>query len=365
MERILDRSLDEILADRKQNNRGGNRGNRGGNSSNSRDGRLRRRDNNNNNNNDNRSDYPRDGVRKSFRDEAPRNLDTYFDPSALVKTQAGKLTDSAANGFMTDMRIMGAADLLREDETRTSTLGMAGYHGVFYFHVRDSRGSKIRVDNIHYELTQEELEGLFSSIGPLVKLEMKYDRAGRSEGTAFVTYQSSHDAAQAIKEFDGANAAGQPIRLAMMPTGPRRNPFDTAINPRPLAERITVPSGRSRSLSPHRQSDEEAARKGIDRYRPGASRSRSPMPPRRREGGGGGRRQGGGGRRERGGGKRDDGGRGGGEKSERRPKKTQEELDAEMEDYFGGGGAQQNDAAPAANGAAAQQQTDGDIDMIE
>lgn len=240
------------------------------------------------------------------------------------------------------------------------------------------------MDNIHYELTQEELEvcqnilvdcfgiqahqhmqGLFSSIGPLVKLEMKYDRAGRSEGTAFVTYQSPHDAAQAIKEFDGANAAGQPIRLTMMPTGPRRNPFDTAINPRPLAERITVPSGRSRSLSPHRQSDEEAARKGIDRYRPGASRSRSPMPPRRREGGGGGRRQGGGGRRERGGGRRDDGGRGGGEKSERRPKKTQEELDAEMEDYFGGGGAQQNDAAPAANGAAAQQQTDGDIDMIE
>ncbi|VBB72509.1 Putative protein of unknown function [Podospora comata] len=330
MERILDRSLDEILADRKQNNRGGNRGNRGGNSSNSRDGRPRRRDNNNNN--DNRSDYPRDGVRKSFRDEAPRNLDTEW--------VHDRYEDHGSR---------------RSAPRRRNSNEYSG----------DSRGSKIRVDNIHYELTQEELEGLFSSIGPLVKLEMKYDRAGRSEGTAFVTYQSSHDAAQAIKEFDGANAAGQPIRLTMMPTGPRRNPFDTAINPRPLAERITVPSGRSRSLSPHRQSDEEAARKGIDRYRPGASRSRSPMPPRRREGGGGGRRQGGGGRRERGGGRRDDGGRGGGEKSERRPKKTQEELDAEMEDYFGGGGAQQNDPASAANGAAAQQQTDGDIDMIE
>ncbi|KAK0673275.1 hypothetical protein QBC41DRAFT_311888 [Cercophora samala] len=329
MERILDRSLDEILADRKQNNRGGNRGNRGGNSSNSGNSGPRRRDNN-------RSDHPRDGVRKSFRDEAPRNLDTEW--------VHDRYEDHGSR---------------RSAPRRRNSNEYAG----------DSRGSKIRVDNIHYELTQEELEGLFSSIGPLVKLEMKYDRAGRSEGTAFVTYQSSHDAAQAIKEFDGANAAGQPIRLTMMPTGPRRNPFDTAINPRPLAERITVPSGRSRSLSPHRQSDEEAARKGIDRYRPGASRSRSPMPPRRREGGGGGngRRQGGGGgRRERGGGRRDDGGRGGGEKSERRPKKTQEELDAEMEDYFGGGGAaQQNDAAPAANGAAAQQQTDGDIDMIE
>ncbi|KAK4205316.1 hypothetical protein QBC40DRAFT_190391 [Triangularia verruculosa] len=333
MERILDRSLDEILADRKQNNRGNNRGNRGGNNSNAGNNGPRRRDNN-------RSDYPRDGVRKSFRDEAPRNLDTEW-----------------VHDRYEDHGGRRPAPRRRNSNEYSS----------------DSRGSKIRVDNIHYELTQEELEGLFSSIGPLVKLEMKYDRAGRSEGTAFVTYQSSHDASQAIKEFDGANAAGQPIRLTLMPTGPRRNPFDTAINPRPLAERITVPSGRSRSLSPHRQSDEEAARRGIDRYRPGASRSRSPMPPRRREGGGqGGRRQGGGGggRRERGGGRREGGGgRGEGERSERRTKKTQEELDAEMDDYFGGGGgggAQQNDSAPAANGGAvAQEQNDGDIDMIE
>jgi THO complex subunit 4 len=105
---------------------------------------------------------------------------------------------------------------------------------------------------------------------------MKYDRAGRSEGTAFVTYESPRDAAQAIKEFDGANAAGQPIRLTLLPSGPsggsRRNPFDSAVVPgRPLAERITVPGQRSRSLSPRRESDEEAARRGVDRYRPRGS----------------------------------------------------------------------------------------------
>ena len=154
-----------------------------------------------------------------------------------------------------------------------------------------------------------------------------------------------------------------------MPTGPRRNPFDNAIRPgRPLAERITVPGGgRSRSLSPTRQSDEEAARRGTDRYRPGGakgSRSRSPLPNRRREGG---RRPGA--RREGGGGRRGDRG----ERSERperperggRPKKTQEELDAEMEDYFGG--AQQGDSTAAANGPAGggQQPAGDDIDMIE
>lgn len=88
----------------------------------------------------------------------------------------------------------------------------------------DSRGTKIRVDNIHYELTQDDLEvsisdrsegdvsnraqGLFAKIGRVLKLEIKYDRAGRSEGTAFVTYESHAHAKEAIQEFDGANAAG-------------------------------------------------------------------------------------------------------------------------------------------------------------
>jgi RNA recognition motif-containing protein len=41
-----------------------------------------------------------------------------------------------------------------------------------------------------------------------LKLSLTYDRAGRSEGIAYVTYESSHDAKKAIREFDGANAKG-------------------------------------------------------------------------------------------------------------------------------------------------------------
>jgi THO complex subunit 4 len=145
---------------------------------------------------------------------------------------------------------------------------------------------------------------------------------------------------------------------------------------KPLSERISAPGGRSRSLSPHRRYDEEdAARRGIDRYVPGGgSRSRSPMPPRR---GAGGRRPGA--RRE--GGRDQDstrgGGRGGrgGARAERtntpRPKKTQEELDAEMEDYFNANGGAPEPAAEATTEAAAPTEAapapanPDDIDMIE
>ena len=51
-------------------------------------------------------------------------------------------------------------------------------------------------------------QGLFEKIGPIKELKMVYDRAGRSEGTAYVTYESHHDAMEAIREYDRANAAG-------------------------------------------------------------------------------------------------------------------------------------------------------------
>jgi THO complex subunit 4 len=155
---------------------------------------------------------------------------------------------------------------------------------------------------------------------------------------------------------------GQPIRLISIPAGPsggRRNPFDSAVAPRSLADRITRPAGaRTRSISPVRHSDVSGPPpSNVDRYVPGqGSRSRSPM-PRRRDG----RRPGA--RRERG----ERGGRGGGERLARdgRPKKTQEELDAEMEDYWGAKengteGAEGTAEAPATTTAAMD-----DIDMIE
>lgn len=140
-------------------------------------------------------------------------------------------------------------------------------------------------------------------------------------------------------------SAGQPIRLSIMPSAPRRNPFDTAYMPgRSLADRITVPDGRSRSLSPNNG-------RGIDRYVPG-NRSRSP-PPRRRGGAAavGGRRPGA--RREARETNARSGERRGREGREGRPRKTAEELDAEMADYFApGGGATDNHVGD-------------DIDMIE
>lgn len=214
------------------------------------------------------------------------------------------------------------------------------------------------------------------------KLSLCFDRAGRSSGTAFVTYSALDDARTAIREFDGANANGQPIRLTLLPTGPKlstadgirgrgvpRNPFDTAIIPgRSLFERIENPdersrrtsgrdgAGRSRSRSPgapRRTNTNKPAPEGVDRY----------VPPRD---GRGSRR-----RRSR---SRSVGRRGRVREDEKvkapneRVRKTQEELDREMEDYWNSRGtepATNGEMAGNLNGAPAAVLSDGDIDMIE
>ncbi|KAI1770707.1 RNA-binding domain-containing protein [Hypoxylon cercidicola] len=304
----MDRSLDEIVAESQQSKRG-SRPRRGGGGGGGGGGRPRERD-----------PYPRDGVRKSTRDDS-RHLDSEW-----------------------------VHDRFDDPQSRNRPRYSRRQRSPEQF--QDNRGrTKVKVENLHYELTEDDLYGLFKNIGPVRKLELLYDRAGRSEGIAFVTYESEAHAKEAVDEFNEANAKGQQIFVTQLKEGPpqqRRNPFDTAHMPgRPLAERITRP----RSYSPRRLSNRD---RDVDRYVPGGgNRSRSPLPRRR-----GGRRAGG--RRE---------GREGGSDTpnerervgrDGRPKKTQEELDAEMADYFNPGAS--HDAAQGTETAA---QAGDDMDMIE
>ncbi|CAH0049440.1 unnamed protein product, partial [Clonostachys solani] len=229
----MDRGLDEIIADNRSSGPR-NRRNGGGPT-----GRRRGGD---------RQETPRDG---SYRNE-PRNLDgewvhDRYEENSYRKAPAPRRRQASPEA--------------------------------------EAPGSKLRVENVHYDLTQDDLEELFKRIGPVTKLQLRYDRAGRSDGVAFVTYETKADAEQAIREFDGANANGQPIRLTLLSERRGRNPFDSAYMPgRPLSERVTAPDGRARSQSPQgRYSREDAARRGIDRYIPGqgsGNRSRSPAPRR-------------------------------------------------------------------------------------
>ncbi|QIW95675.1 hypothetical protein AMS68_001193 [Peltaster fructicola] len=331
----MDRSLDEIIGEKPRGGRGG-RGGRG------RGGREDRRPAPRA---PRREEYPRDGINKQNRRDDRANIDTdwvhdryeddRYDARGRESPEYGDRRDAPR-----------AYDRRREPETESA---------------------KLRVENIHYELTQEEVTELFARIGPLVACQLLYDRRDRSQGVAFVTYRDPRDAREAVREYNGANAQGQPIRLSLIPSHPPKSSggslFDR-VESRSLFDRIQGDrdggredrrGGRDRSFSPRRgreDADRYASERRGGRGQRGGPRERGRRPGARREESA---REG---RKPR----TDEGGRpvGGG-----RPRKTAEELDAEMADYFAETKENKTvSSAPATAAAGVDAAADDDIDMI-
>uniref|UniRef100_A0A060TC52 ARAD1D33352p n=1 Tax=Blastobotrys adeninivorans TaxID=409370 RepID=A0A060TC52_BLAAD len=79
-----------------------------------------------------------------------------------------------------------------------------------------SEGLKtIMITNLFYELNEEDLESLFSKVGEVKKVKIQYDRSGRSEGVAWVTFGDAHSAREAIELYNGKPAAGQRITITI------------------------------------------------------------------------------------------------------------------------------------------------------
>ncbi|CAG8650589.1 8739_t:CDS:2 [Ambispora leptoticha] len=72
---------------------------------------------------------------------------------------------------------------------------------------------KLLVENLFYEITQDDLQDLFSKTGAIKKVFLHYDRAGRSLGVADVIFEDSKDAAAALKKYNGTMFEGQEMRI--------------------------------------------------------------------------------------------------------------------------------------------------------
>ncbi|KAK9898041.1 hypothetical protein P389DRAFT_65041 [Cystobasidium minutum MCA 4210] len=103
------------------------------------------------------------------------------------------------------------------------------------------RSTRLKVTNLHYEVSEQELRALFEQVGTLAppaggretsNPAIKYDVSGRSQGEATVTYESEADAARAKQVFDNALAKGERISIAYdftMPRRPRRQDNEVPI----------------------------------------------------------------------------------------------------------------------------------------
>ncbi|ORX39454.1 hypothetical protein BD324DRAFT_619774 [Kockovaella imperatae] len=77
---------------------------------------------------------------------------------------------------------------------------------------------RIEVVGLHYEVTTQDLKNIFSQAGTLVQgPTIRYDRSGRSRGEATMEFASYQQARIAINKFDGAMTKGQTISIRLLP----------------------------------------------------------------------------------------------------------------------------------------------------
>ncbi|TFK67742.1 hypothetical protein BDN72DRAFT_842684 [Pluteus cervinus] len=99
--------------------------------------------------------------------------------------------------------------------------------------------NKIAVSNLHYEITPKDLTAIFGQIGTLVREPLiRYDRSGRSSGTAIITFETPAEATRAKNQFNGIAAKGQPMAIAYDTMVPRTRRSASA----PLINRIQKPA---------------------------------------------------------------------------------------------------------------------------
>ena len=74
--------------------------------------------------------------------------------------------------------------------------------------------SKLYVGNLSYDVTESELNDLFSSKGEVVSVKIISDRhSNRSKGFGFVEMSTKEESNSVIQDFNGYDLKGRPMRV--------------------------------------------------------------------------------------------------------------------------------------------------------
>ncbi len=88
----------------------------------------------------------------------------------------------------------------------------------------------IYVGNLNYNLSEEELNEIFSEYGEVTSVKIVKDReTGRAKGFGFVEMANEDEGEKAVEELDGAEVGGRNMKVNKArprPERPQRRSFD-------------------------------------------------------------------------------------------------------------------------------------------
>ncbi|OQR81412.1 hypothetical protein THRCLA_23381 [Thraustotheca clavata] len=76
-------------------------------------------------------------------------------------------------------------------------------------------GHKVFVSNLKFDVLEDDIKELFSTVGKVVKHEIIYDRSGRSKGQARVWFSNKRAAEAAVTKYDGRTLDNQAMKITL------------------------------------------------------------------------------------------------------------------------------------------------------
>lgn len=100
-----------------------------------------------------------------------------------------------------------------EDVPRSSILSRLGTTARGGQGGRSDRDVEICIENLHYNVTEQDVKELFNTVGDVTKAKVIFDQSGRSTGLAYISYRSLDDAEKAIQKYNNIELDGQAMQI--------------------------------------------------------------------------------------------------------------------------------------------------------
>jgi len=116
----------------------------------------------------------------------------------------------------------------------------------------NTKRGKLLINNLHFKVTDNDIEQLFGKFGKLFRASVHYNSQGKSLGSAEVIYMNVKDAARAMKQYNDVPLDERPMKISLVGTDNQPLPPNAGSIESRLGKRISVPisgqNGRGRNV---------------------------------------------------------------------------------------------------------------------